>query len=156
MSSWTTRAGASTTRVLVLPKMIKHEYTKNIVLEYYSSTDFPVLVLVCWVLAPALWTTEANFYIKLLSYEYRNNHYGDKTILPLSLFTQWDFLYSSAMESLWIQMGALVTSPIYIIYDGFMQDWNHCQIHCYTSEIWQSCTKPLIWCVMMVTVKSLI
>ena len=24
----------------------KHEYTKNIVLEYYSSTDFPVLVLV--------------------------------------------------------------------------------------------------------------
>ena len=34
----------------------KHEYTKNIVLEYYSSTDFPVLVLVCWVLAPALVT----------------------------------------------------------------------------------------------------
>ena len=32
----------------------KHECTKNIVLEYYSSTDFPVLVLVCWVLAPAL------------------------------------------------------------------------------------------------------
>ena len=32
----------------------KHEYTKNIVLENYSSTDFPVLVLVCWVLAPAL------------------------------------------------------------------------------------------------------
>ena len=34
----------------------KHEYTctKNIVLEYYSSTDFPVLVLVCSVLAPAL------------------------------------------------------------------------------------------------------
>ena len=33
----------------------KHEYTKNIVLEYYSSTDFPVLVLVCSVLAPDLW-----------------------------------------------------------------------------------------------------
>ena len=32
----------------------KHEYTKNIVLEYYLSTDFPVLVLVCSVLAPAL------------------------------------------------------------------------------------------------------
>ena len=32
----------------------KHEYTKNIVLEYYSSTDFSVLVLVCSVLAPAL------------------------------------------------------------------------------------------------------
>ena len=32
----------------------KHEYTKNIVLEYYLSTDFPVLVLVCGVLAPAL------------------------------------------------------------------------------------------------------
>ena len=32
----------------------KHEYTKNTVLEYYSSTDFPVLVLVCSVLAPAL------------------------------------------------------------------------------------------------------
>ena len=32
----------------------KHEYTKSIVLEYYSSTDFPVLVLVCSVLAPAL------------------------------------------------------------------------------------------------------
>ena len=32
----------------------KHEYTKNIVLEYYSSTDFPVLILVCSVLAPAL------------------------------------------------------------------------------------------------------
>ena len=32
----------------------KHEYTKNIVFEYYSSTDFPVLVLVCSVLAPAL------------------------------------------------------------------------------------------------------
>ena len=32
----------------------KHEYTKNIVLKYYSSTDFPVLVLVCSVLAPAL------------------------------------------------------------------------------------------------------
>ena len=32
----------------------KHEYTKNIVLEYYSSTDFPVLVLVCSVLAPDL------------------------------------------------------------------------------------------------------
>ena len=32
----------------------KHEYTKNIVLEYYSSIDFPVLVLVCSVLAPAL------------------------------------------------------------------------------------------------------
>ena len=31
-----------------------HEYTKNIVLEYYSSTDFPVLVLVCSVLVPAL------------------------------------------------------------------------------------------------------
>ena len=32
----------------------KHEYTKNIVHEYYTSTDFPVLVLVCSVLAPAL------------------------------------------------------------------------------------------------------
>ena len=32
----------------------KHEYTENNVLEYYSSTDFPVLVLVCSVLAPAL------------------------------------------------------------------------------------------------------
>ena len=45
------RAGASTTRVLVsgtrLAQNDKHEYTKNIVLEYYSSTDFPVPVLVC-------------------------------------------------------------------------------------------------------------
>ena len=32
----------------------KHEYTKNIVLKYSSSTDFPVLILVCSVLAPAL------------------------------------------------------------------------------------------------------
>ena len=32
----------------------KREYTKNIVLKYYTSTDFPVLVLVCSVLAPAL------------------------------------------------------------------------------------------------------
>ena len=32
----------------------KHEYTKNIVLQYYSSTDFPVLVLVWSILAPAL------------------------------------------------------------------------------------------------------
>ena len=32
----------------------KHEYAKNIVLEYYSSTDFPVPVLVCSVLAPVL------------------------------------------------------------------------------------------------------
>ena len=34
----------------------KHEYTKNIAYEYYLSTDFPVLVLVCSVLAPALAT----------------------------------------------------------------------------------------------------
>ena len=41
---------------IVLPKMIieKHEYTKNIVLKYYLSTTFPVLVLVCSVLTPAL------------------------------------------------------------------------------------------------------
>ena len=44
------RAGASTTLVLVLPKMIN----MNILKTLYSSTDFPVLVLVCWVLAPAL------------------------------------------------------------------------------------------------------
>ena len=43
------RAGASTTRVLVMPKMIN----MNILKTLYSSTDFPVLVLVCWVLAPA-------------------------------------------------------------------------------------------------------
>ena len=40
----------STTRVLVLPKMIN----MNILKTLYSSTDFPVLVLVCRVLAPAL------------------------------------------------------------------------------------------------------
>ena len=38
----------------------QHEYTKNIVLKYYSSTDFPVLVLVCSVLAPALVVTMAH------------------------------------------------------------------------------------------------
>ena len=32
----------------------KHEYTKNIVLEYYTSADFSVLVFVCLVLSPAL------------------------------------------------------------------------------------------------------
>ena len=32
----------------------KHEYPKNIVIEYYSSTDFPVLILVCSALVPAL------------------------------------------------------------------------------------------------------
>ena len=32
----------------------KHEYTKVIILEYYLSTDFLVLILVCSVLAPAL------------------------------------------------------------------------------------------------------
>ena len=45
-----TRAGASTTRVLVWYKMIN----MNILKTLYSSTDFPVLVLVCSVLAPAL------------------------------------------------------------------------------------------------------
>ena len=30
----------------------KHEYFKIFVLECYSSTDFPVLVLVCSILAP--------------------------------------------------------------------------------------------------------
>ena len=43
----------------------KHEYTKNIVLEYYSSTDFPVLVLVCWVLAPALPLTHTYEFVLL-------------------------------------------------------------------------------------------
>ena len=38
----------------------KHECTKNIVLEYYSSTDYPVLVLVCSVLAPALHDTKVS------------------------------------------------------------------------------------------------
>ena len=34
----------------------KHEYTKNIVhaCEYHSGTDFPVLIPICSVLAPAL------------------------------------------------------------------------------------------------------
>ena len=32
----------------------KPEYTKTIVLEYFSGIDFPVLVLVCSVLTPAL------------------------------------------------------------------------------------------------------
>ena len=32
----------------------KHEYTKNIALKYYSSTDFPLLMLTCSVFAPAL------------------------------------------------------------------------------------------------------
>ena len=35
----------------------KHEYTKSIVREYYSSTNFPVLILVCSVLTPALVTS---------------------------------------------------------------------------------------------------
>ena len=52
-SSIVTRAGASTTRVLVLPKMINMNTLKTL----YSSTDFPVLVLVCSVLAPALIVT---------------------------------------------------------------------------------------------------
>ena len=43
------RAGASTTPVLVLPKMIN----MNILKTLYSSTDFPVLVLICSVLTPA-------------------------------------------------------------------------------------------------------
>ena len=54
----------------------KHDYTKNIVLKHYSSTDFPVLVLVCSVLAPVL-ITSINPYCKdncissyLLWYEY--------------------------------------------------------------------------------------
>ena len=32
----------------------KHKCSKNIVLEYYWSTDFPVVVLVCSVLVPGL------------------------------------------------------------------------------------------------------
>ena len=36
----------------------KHEYTKTIVLEYYLSTDFSVLVLVCSVLAQGLLSGE--------------------------------------------------------------------------------------------------
>ena len=46
---------------LVLPKMIN----MNILKTLYSSTDFPVLVLVCSVLAPALMKTELyKFHIK--------------------------------------------------------------------------------------------
>ena len=45
------RAGASTTRVLVLPKMIN----MNILKTLYSSTDFPVLVLVCFKYSPQPW-----------------------------------------------------------------------------------------------------
>ena len=44
----------------------KHEYTKNIVLEYYSSTDFPVLILVCSVLAPALDTVVLHWGINMV------------------------------------------------------------------------------------------
>ena len=55
----------------------KHEYTKNIVLEYYSSTDFPVLVLVCWVLAPAL--------LKITSMKWRPSYNKD-----IELTFDWD------------------------------------------------------------------
>ena len=57
-----------------LAKNDKHEYTKNIVLEYYSSTDFPVLVLVCSVFAPAqlstlqLWMLQYQGHSQLYSY----------------------------------------------------------------------------------------
>ena len=44
------QAGAITTRVLVLSKMIK----MNMIKTLYSSTDFPVLLLLCSVLTPAL------------------------------------------------------------------------------------------------------
>ena len=47
----------------------KHEYPKNIVLEYYSSTDFPVLVLVCSVLAPTLLFTQYSSLLSLLQFE---------------------------------------------------------------------------------------
>ena len=46
----TARAEASTTRVLILSKMINMNIKKTL----YSSTDFPLLVLVCPVLASAL------------------------------------------------------------------------------------------------------
>ena len=45
-----------------------HEDTKNIVLEHYSSTDFPVLVLVCSVLAPALYAADHH---KQVSWRYK-------------------------------------------------------------------------------------
>ena len=53
------RAGASTTRVLVLPKIIN--MSKNIVLQYYLCTDFPVLILISSVLAPALVMSKVQF-----------------------------------------------------------------------------------------------
>ena len=40
----------------------KHKYTKNIVLEYYSSTDFPVLLLVCSCPSPGQSILEAMFH----------------------------------------------------------------------------------------------
>ena len=56
------RAGASTIRVLILPKMIN----MNILETLYSSTDFPALVLVCSVLAPALVAERLDIYTTLL------------------------------------------------------------------------------------------
>ena len=50
----------------------KHKYTKNFVLEYYSSTDFPVLVLRFSVLAATL--AGAHLNIKMSSYQYSYSH----------------------------------------------------------------------------------
>ena len=61
--------------------MINMNILKNIVLEYYSSTDFPVLVLVCSVLAPALCPTDGliprigwdDFFWQFFSLQWRRN-----------------------------------------------------------------------------------
>ena len=79
----------------------KHEYTKNTVLEYYSSTDFPVLVLVCSVLAPALivtvstlgpWGYESNFKSVIADHMSQNNFMN----------TLWNFPQVNATEHLMI------------------------------------------------------
>ena len=58
----------ATVRVLVLPKMIN----MNVLKTWYSNTDFPILVIVCSVLAP----------VKVLAMATRKTSYGVLIITP--------------------------------------------------------------------------
>ena len=81
------RAGASTTQVLVLPKMVN----MNILNTLYSGTT-RVLIFqysysyVQYYPSPdgATWTPGGCVNIKMVFYQNRNSHYKDETVWPLS------------------------------------------------------------------------
>ena len=84
------RGGASTTRVLVLPKLINMNILKTLYSSTTPSSDFPVLILVCSVLVHALKSNVKNIF-HIISHvglsEWSHMSCGSSSIIAQSLRT---------------------------------------------------------------------